>query len=61
MTIAQAFKDSDIPFDEVVEQADKIAVDADQDWEIRQTTFKFVDGSYLKAKYPDVLEVISHG
>lgn len=58
MTIAQAFKDSDIPFGEILEQADKIAVDADQEWELQQTTFKFVDGSQLKAKYPDTLHVL---
>lgn len=57
MTIAQSLKDSDMPFDEVVEQADTLAVDADQEWEQRQTTFTFGDGSYLKAKYPDKLEV----
>ena len=58
MTIAQAFKDSDIPYMEVVEQADKIAVDADQEWEQKQTVFQFADGSQLKAKYPNVLEVV---
>lgn len=58
MTIAQTFKDSDIPFSEILEQADKIAVDADQEWELQQTTFKFSDGSQLKAKYPDVLNVL---
>lgn len=58
MTIAQTFKDSNIPFGEVLEQADKIAVDADQEWENQQTTFKFADGSQLKAKYPDSLQVI---
>lgn len=58
MTIAQTFKDSDIPFAEVLEQADKVAVDADQEWELQQTTFKFADGSQLKAKYPDSLHVL---
>ena len=58
MTIAQTFKDSDIPFAEVLEQADKVAVDADQEWELQQTTFKFADGSQLKAKYPDSLYVL---
>lgn len=58
MTIAQAFKDSSIPYMEVVEQADKIAVDADQEWEKHQTVFQFADGSQLKAKFPNVLEVM---
>lgn len=58
MTIAQTLKDSDIPFIEIVEQADKIAVDADQEWEQQQTIFKFADGSQLKAKYPDGLHVM---
>lgn len=57
MTIAQTLKDTDIPFAELVEQADKIAVDADQEWELQQTTFKFADGSQLRAKYPDSLDV----
>ena len=58
MTIAQTFKDSEIPFAEVLEQADKVAVEADQEWELQQTTFKFADGSQLKAKYPDILHVL---
>lgn len=58
MTIAQNFKDSGIPFAEILEQADKIAVDAYQEWEMQETTFKFADGSELKAKYPDILHVL---
>lgn len=58
MTVAQKFKNSDMPFNEIVEQADKIAVEADQEWELRQTTFKFSDGSELMATYPNTLRVL---
>jgi len=54
MTIAQEIKGLQITFAEALEKADKIAVDADQDWEAHTTVFKFSDGSQLKAKYPDL-------
>lgn len=57
MTIAQKIKDSAGSFAEKLEEADKIAVDADQEWEQQTTTFKFADGSQLKASYPDITVV----
>lgn len=54
MTIAQEIKGLEVTFVEALEKADKIAVDADQDWEEQTTIFKFSDGSQLKAKYPDL-------
>ena len=54
MTIAKQIKDSGVSFSQALVNADKIAVDADQEWELQQTTFKFADGSQLKMKYPDV-------
>lgn len=54
MTIAQKIKDSNGSFADKIAEADKVAVDADQEWELQQTIFKFKDGSQLKAKYPDI-------
>lgn len=54
MTIADEIKDSYSNFSRVLAVADKLAVDADQDWENNETVFKFKDGSQLKAKYPDL-------
>lgn len=53
MNIAEQIKQSDSDFLRVVENADKIAIDADQDWENQETTFVFSDGSKLKAKFPE--------
>ena len=54
MTIAQEIKGLQVSFAEALEKADKIAVDADQDWENHTTIFQFSDGSQLKAKFPDL-------
>lgn len=61
MTIAQVFQKSQengIPYIEIVERADEVAVEADQDWDLQQTTFKFVDGSQLRATAPSSIKVI---
>lgn len=54
MTIAQEIKGLQISFAAALEKADKIAVDADQDWENHTTVFQFSDGSKLKATFPEL-------
>ena len=54
MSIAEQIKQSDSDFLRVVENADTVAIDADQDWENQATTFVFSDGSKLKAQFPEL-------
>jgi hypothetical protein len=54
MTIAQDIKEQSKSFEQVLEVSEQKAIDAEQDWENRETLFKFADGSQLKAKYPEV-------
>ena len=54
MTIADEIKDSYSDFGRILDVADKLAIDADQDWDNSETLFKFKDGSQLKAKNNEV-------
>jgi hypothetical protein len=53
-TIAQEILDCYSDFGRILDVADRLAIDADQDWENHQTIFKFKDGSQLKAKFPEL-------
>lgn len=54
MNIANQIKNNFSSFAQALEQADKVAVDAEQDWENSTTVFIFSDGSRLQANYPDM-------
>jgi hypothetical protein len=50
LTIKENFKD----FASATNEADKLAIDKDQDWDNETTVFIFEDGSKLKSCYPEV-------
>lgn len=57
-TIAQQLKAECKSAADVMERAEQMRADADQDWENETTTYTFEDGSKLAVSYPlfDVVE-----